>query len=170
VPCVILHRLQKSSPFQGGRIEPDFRLDVYMIRKKKFVFLILLFIGALYFFIFWFPNATGARDQNMLSVFKRGWNRPISLYGENAWGAFHSFSNSFPVLRLSTILLWFPILFLFRAAALLPLKLLGAAGSVSTKHAVLKAIGQRAADGDRAHPSGLLQTVSSHISNLYRCF
>ena len=40
-----------------------------MIGKKKFIFLILLFIGALYFFIFWFPNATGAHDLNMTYIF-----------------------------------------------------------------------------------------------------
>ncbi|MGA7194548.1 MAG: hypothetical protein WBW94_13050 [Anaerolineales bacterium] len=40
-----------------------------MIRKKRFIFLILLFIGALYFLVFWFPNATGAHDLNMTYIF-----------------------------------------------------------------------------------------------------
>src|SRR5271157_517800 len=40
-----------------------------MVQKKKFVILILLVTGALYFFAFWFPNATGAKDQNMISIF-----------------------------------------------------------------------------------------------------
>jgi len=40
-----------------------------MIEKKKFIFLTLLFIGVLYFVVFWFPNATGARDLNMTYIF-----------------------------------------------------------------------------------------------------
>ena len=40
-----------------------------MIQKKKFIILILLVTGALYFLAFWFPNATGAKDQNMISIF-----------------------------------------------------------------------------------------------------
>ncbi len=40
-----------------------------MVQKKKFIILILLVTGALYFFAFWFPNATGAKDQNMISIF-----------------------------------------------------------------------------------------------------
>jgi hypothetical protein len=40
-----------------------------MIGKKKIVFLILAFIGVLYFVAFWFPNATGARDLNMTYIF-----------------------------------------------------------------------------------------------------
>src|ERR1700690_3947007 len=40
-----------------------------MTRKKSFIFLILLLIGALYFFVFWFPNATGAHDLNMTYIF-----------------------------------------------------------------------------------------------------
>jgi len=40
-----------------------------MIGKKKFIFLTLLFIGVLYFVVFWFPNATGARDLNMTYIF-----------------------------------------------------------------------------------------------------
>jgi len=40
-----------------------------MIQKKKLIILILLVIGALYFFVFWFPNATGAQDLNMTYIF-----------------------------------------------------------------------------------------------------
>jgi hypothetical protein len=40
-----------------------------MIGKKKFIFLTLLFIGVLYFVVFWFPNATGAHDLNMTYIF-----------------------------------------------------------------------------------------------------
>ena len=40
-----------------------------MTEKKKLIFLVLLFIGVLYFFIFWFPNATGAHDLNMTYIF-----------------------------------------------------------------------------------------------------
>jgi hypothetical protein len=40
-----------------------------MIGNKKTVFLILAFIGVLYFVAFWFPNATGAHDLNMTYIF-----------------------------------------------------------------------------------------------------
>ncbi|HUI88525.1 MAG TPA: hypothetical protein VLX61_07335 [Anaerolineales bacterium] len=40
-----------------------------MLGKRKSIFFILLFIGLLYFFVFWFPNSTGAHDLNMTYVF-----------------------------------------------------------------------------------------------------
>lgn len=138
MPCVILHRLQKSSPFQGGRIEPDFRLDVYMIRKKKFVFLILLFIGALYFFIFWFPNATGARDQNMLSVFSADEIAQYPYMVRMLGALFTLFQSPFRFFAYQQYFYGFPYYFYSVAAALLPLKLLGAAGSVSTNMLFLR--------------------------------
>lgn len=69
MPCVILHGLQKSYPFKVVESSPDFHTDEYMIGKRKSILLILLSIGVAYFFIFWFPNATGAHDLNMTYIF-----------------------------------------------------------------------------------------------------
>ena len=109
-----------------------------MIRKKKFVFLILLFIGALYFFIFWFPNATGARDQNMLSVFSADEIAQYPYMVRMLGALFTLFQSPFRFFAYQQYFYGFPYYFYSVAAALLPLKLLGAAGSVSTNMLFLR--------------------------------
>ena len=40
-----------------------------MTRQQKKVLLLLIGLGAAYFILFLFPNLTGAKDENMLTVF-----------------------------------------------------------------------------------------------------
>ncbi len=41
------------------------------MQKKSIVLLVLILLGAGYFFLFWLPNSTGARDINMTYIFEQ---------------------------------------------------------------------------------------------------
>jgi hypothetical protein len=41
------------------------------MKKYTVVLLILILLGAGYFFLFWLPNSTGARDFNMTFIFEQ---------------------------------------------------------------------------------------------------
>src|SRR5512142_444494 len=109
-----------------------------MTRKKKLILSILLFIGGLYFLALWFPNATGAKDQNMLSVFSAD---EIAQYPYmvRMLAAFFTIPQSlFRFLAYQQYFYRFTYYFYSVVGVLLPLKLLGGVGSVSTNMLFLR--------------------------------
>ena len=102
-----------------------------MIQKKRLIILILLVIGALYFFAFWFPNATGAKDQNMISIFNADEfaqypNAVHMLKAGDTWS--QSVHNFF---AYQHYYYGFPFYFYSVVIALLPAKIIPGIASVS---------------------------------------
>jgi len=129
--------LQKSSLFKVVESSQIFAWMYIWLEKRNCVFDLAVHRSVVFFHLL-VSQCHRCALIRICSPFSARWNRPISLYGENAWGAFHSFPISFSgFFALSTILLWFPIYFYSVAAALLPLNCLPRA-AVFPPHAVLK--------------------------------
>jgi len=102
-----------------------------MTKKQISIFLILLLLGTVYFVLFWFPNATGAQDQNMLSVFNADefaqYPHAVRMLEPGK-----TFSQSlYRFFAYQHYYYGFPFYFSSAVAALLPVKLLSGFGSVS---------------------------------------
>ena len=109
-----------------------------MIRKKKFIILILLVIGALYFFAFWFPNATGAKDQNMISIFDADEfaQYPNAVHMLKAGNTLSQSVHNF--FAYQHYYYGFPFYFYSVVIALLPAKLIQGIASVSLSMLLLR--------------------------------
>ncbi len=109
-----------------------------MIGKKKLIFLILLFIGALYFFAFWFPNATGAHDLNMTYVFNSDEPAQYPAVIRMLTPA-PSFSQSlYRFFAYQIYFYGFPYYFYSAVIILLPLKLIFGLGNLQLNMLVLR--------------------------------
>ena len=109
-----------------------------MTQKKRLVLLVLLAIGAFYFLAFWFPNATGARDQNMISIFDADEfaQYPNAVHMLKAGDTFSQTVHNF--FAYQHYYYGFPFYFYSVVVGLLPGKLIQGLASVSVSMLLLR--------------------------------
>ncbi|HUH99324.1 MAG TPA: hypothetical protein VLZ89_18335 [Anaerolineales bacterium] len=109
-----------------------------MTGKKRAIFLILLFLGALYFLVFWFPNATGAHDLNMTYIFNSDEPAQYPAIVRMLTPA-PSFSQSlYRFFAYQIYFYGFPYYFYSAVIVLLPLKLIFGLGDLQRNMLVLR--------------------------------
>src|SRR5271169_4855083 len=109
-----------------------------MIGKKKLIFLILLCMGALYFFIFWFPNATGAHDLNMTYIFNSDEPAQYPAVIRMLTPAPNPSQSLYRFFAYQIYFYGFPYYFYSAVIILLPLKLIFGLGNLQLNMLVLR--------------------------------
>jgi hypothetical protein len=113
-------------------------MDAHTMEKKKLIFLILLFIGLLYFFAFWFPNATGAHDLNMTYIFNSDEPAQYPAVIRMLTPASNPSQTLYRFFAYQIYFYGFPYYFYSAVLVLLPLKLISGLGNLQLNMLILR--------------------------------